>query len=120
MNDKTLDKNDFNINKYIKKKENINNNIDKINFKTKKYESANDSIKEKEEQKQIGNDTNLSKSLKINYINNSLNGKFDNFYRKYNSNSLVDKITNPFLYQFFNYKKNKYELDKSLGKITIP
>ena len=46
--------------------------------------------------------------------------EFDNFYRLYSSNSLVDKIINPFLYQFFNYKKNKYELDKSLGKITIP
>ena len=118
LNNKTLGKDNFNINNYIKKNENINSN-----FNTKKFSSVNDTIKEKEEQKQSGIDTNLSRSLKINYNNNNnnnLNGRFDNFYRQYSSNSLVDKITNPFLYQFFNYKKNKYELDKSLGKLTMP
>ena len=33
----------------------------------------------------MGDEVNLSKSLKANYdINNNLNGRFNNFYRQYN------------------------------------
>ena len=119
INNQKLNKNDTSINNYINKTQDINNNFKSNNNKTK-CTSVNDTIKEKEEQKNSGNDLNLSKTLLVNYNKNNLYGTFNNFYRYYNSNSLSDKITNPSLYQFFNYKKNKYELDKSLGKITMP
>ena len=118
VNNLPTNKSNIHINNYISNKEDMNMS----NFKSRKFQSVNDVNKEKEEQKQNGSETNLSRSIKINSNKgtDSINGRFNNFYRQYNSNSLVDTITNPFSYQFFNYKKNKYELDKSLGKISIP
>ena len=115
INNANLARNNSNYNNYINKKEDIKNN-----FGSKKYSSVIEGIKEKEKKQQEERDGNLKKSIKMNYYKDNLNGRFNNFYRQYSSNSLVDKITNPFLYQFFNYKKNKYELDKSLGKFSIP
>jgi hypothetical protein len=109
------------LNNYINKTQDINNNnvSSKNSSNSKKFSSVNDAIKEKEEQKQMKDEVYWSKSLKT-ITTNNLNGRFNNFYRQYDSNSLVDKITNPYIYQFFNYKKNKYELDKSLGKLSLP
>jgi hypothetical protein len=109
------------LNNYINKTQDINNNnvSSKNSSNSKKFSSVNDAIKEKEEQKQMKDEVYWSKSLKT-ITSNNLNGRFNNFYRQYDSNSLVDKITNPYIYQFFNYKKNKYELDKSLGKLSLP
>ena len=115
INNANLARNNSNYNNYINKKEDIKNN-----FGSKKYSSVIEGIKEKEKKQQEERDGNLKKSIKMNYYKDNLNGRFNNFYRQYSSNSLVDKITNPFLYQFFNYKKNKYELDKSLGKFSMP
>ena len=115
LNNANLARNNSNYNNYINKKEDIKNN-----FGSKKYSSVIEGIKEKEKKQQEERDGNLKKSIKMNYYKDNLNGRFNNFYRQYSSNSLVDKITNPFLYQFFNYKKNKYELDKSLGKFSMP
>ena len=100
------------INNYINNKE---DNFYKNNIISKKYPSINQPIKEKEEQKQSCYDINLSNSFKGKY-----NGRFNDFYSQYNFNTLVNTINNPLLYQFFNYKKNKYELDKTLGKFTMP
>ena len=120
VNNLPINKSNINMTNYISNKGDMNMN----NFKNKKFQSVNDMNKEKEEQKQNRSEINLSRSIKINSKSNkdidSINGRFNNFYRQYNYNSLADTITNPFSYQFFNYKKNKYELDKSLGKISIP
>ena len=121
INNQKMNKNYTSINNYINKTQDITNNY-KANNKnnSKKFSSVNEVIKEKEEQKQSGDDLNLSKSVLANYNKNNIYGTFNNFYRYYNTNTLSDKMTNPSLYKFFNYKKNKYELDKSLGKITMP
>ena len=121
INNQKMNKNYTSINNYINKTQDITNNY-KANNKnnSKKFSSVNEVIKEKEEQKQSGDNLNLSKSVLANYNKNNIYGTFNNFYRYYNSNTLSDKMTNPSLYKFFNYKKNKYELDKSLGKITMP
>ena len=121
INNQKMNKNYTSINNYINKTQDITNNY-KANNKnnSKKFSSVNEVIKEKEEQKQSGDNLNLSKSVLANYNKNNIYGTFNNFYRYYNSNTLSDKITNPLLCKFFNYKKNEYELDKSLGKITMP
>ena len=116
-----LSKGSLYLNNYINNKQDISNNSKSINSKTTK--NTIDVINENEEQKQSIEELNLKKNkTQINNNSNSnyLNGRFNNFYRQYSSKSLVDSITNPYLYQFFNYKKNKYELDKSLGKISMP
>ena len=121
MTNQNLLKDNLYINNYINKKQDTNINISsKNNISSKKYASISDKVKEKEEQKEMTDEVNLSKSIKINYNKNNLTGTFNNFYRQYNPNSLADTFTNPFIYQFFNYKKNKYELDKSLGKFSMP
>ena len=118
VNSLPINKDNIHVNNYINNKEDINN------FKNKKKQSVNDINRENEEQKQNGSEVNLSRSIKINSNSSkamdSINGRFNNFYRQYSSNTLVDTLNNSFMYQFFNYKKNKYELDKSLGKISIP
>lgn len=46
-----------------------------------------------------------------------INGAFDNFYSQYNSSSSLNKmLTSPFANEYFNYKKNKYEIDSKLNK----
>ena len=121
MTNQNLLKDNLYINNYINKKQDTNINISsKNNISSKKYASISDKVKEKEEQKEMTDEVNLSKSIKINYNKNNLTGTFNNFYRQYNPNSLADTFTNPFIYQFFNYKKTKYELDKSLGKFSMP
>ena len=121
MTNQNLLKDNLYINNYINKNQDTNINISsKHNLGSKKYASVSDMVKEKEEQKEMIDEANLSKSIKRNYNINNLTGTFNNFYRQYNPNSLADAITNPFIYQFFNYKKTKYELDKSLGKVSMP
>ena len=115
--------NKTNYNKYSLNNNYINNRQDISNFSKTNYKKNNIEKNEKEEQKQSNSidEVNISKSLNNNFSNNlQLNGRFNNFFRQYSSNSLAEEITNPILYQFFNYKKNKYELDKSLGKLSIP
>ncbi len=115
--------NKTNYNKYSLNNNYINNRQDISNFSKTNYKKNNIEKNDKEEQKQSSSidEVNISKSLNNNFSNNSqLNGRFNNFFRQYSSNSLAEEITNPILYQFFNYKKNKYELDKSLGKLSIP
>ena len=104
----------------------ISNNNDITNFAKTTYQTSKINKIEKnelEEQKQSNSidEINISKSVNnnINY-NTQLNGRFNNFFRQYSSNALAEEITNPNLFQFFNYKKNKYELDKSLGKLSMP
>ena len=104
----------------------LNNNNDTNNFAKTTYQTSKINKIEKnelEEQKQSNSidEINISKSMNstLNY-NNQLNGRFNNFFRQYSSNALAEEITNPNLFQFFNYKKNKYELDKSLGKLSMP
>ena len=114
---KTTLKNTYSFNNYINKNNDINN-FAKTTYKVNKIEKN-----EIEEQKQSSSieDVNLSKSLIINSnYNTHINGRFNNFFRQYSSNALAEEITNPILYKFFNYKKNKYELDKSLGKFSMP
>ena len=114
---KTTLKNTYSFNNYINKNNDINN-FAKTTYKVNKIEKN-----EKEEQKQSSSieDVNLSKSFNINSnYNTHINGRFNNFFRQYSSNALAEEITNPILYKFFNYKKNKYELDKSLGKFSMP
>ena len=104
----------------------LNNNNDTNNFAKTTYQTSKINKIEKnelEEQKQSNSidEINISKSMNstLNY-NNQLNGRFNNFFRQYSSNALVEEITNPTLFHFFNYKKNKYELDKSLSKLSMP
>ena len=114
---KTTLKNTYSFNNYINKNNDINN-FAKTTYKVNKIEKN-----EIEEQKQSSSieDVNLSKSFNINSnYNTHINGRFNNFFRQYSSNALAEEITNPILYKFFNYKKNKYELDKSLGKFSMP
>ena len=114
---KTTLKNTYSFNNYINKNNDINN-FAKTTYKVNKIEKN-----EIEEQKQSSSieDANLSKSFNINSnYNTHINGRFNNFFRQYSSNALAEEITNPILYKFFNYKKNKYELDKSLGKFSMP
>ena len=114
---KTTLKNTYSFNNYINKNNDINN-FAKTTYKVNKIEKN-----EIEEQKQSSSieDVNLSKSFNINSnYNTHINGRFNNFFRQYSSNALAEEITNPILYKFFNYKKNKYELDKSLGKFSLP
>ena len=114
---KTTLKNTYSFNNYINKNNDINN-FAKTTYKVNKIEKN-----EIEEQKQSSSieDVNLSKSFNLNSnYNTHINGRFNNFFRQYSSNALAEEITNPILYKFFNYKKNKYELDKSLGKFSMP
>ena len=114
---KTTLKNTYSFNNYINKNNDINN-FAKTTYKVNKIEKN-----EIEEQKQSSSieDVNISKSFNINSnYNTHINGRFNNFFRQYSSNALAEEITNPILYKFFNYKKNKYELDKSLGKFSMP
>ena len=103
-----------------------NTNNDIINFAKTNYKTNKINKKEKsetEEQKQSNSieEINISKSVNNNSnYNTQLNGRFNNFFRQYSSNALVEEITNPTLFHFFNYKKNKYELDKSLSKLSMP
>ena len=103
-----------------------NTNNDIINFAKTNYITNKINKKEKsetEEQKQSNSieEINISKSVNNNSnYNTQLNGRFNNFFRQYSSNALVEEITNPTLFHFFNYKKNKYELDKSLSKLSMP
>ena len=104
----------------------INKNLDITNFAKTTYQTNKNNKKEKnelEEQKQSNSidEVNISKSVNTNSnYNIQLNGRFNNFFRQYSSKALAEEITNPTLFQFFNYKKNKYELDKSLGKLSMP
>ena len=109
-------KNNLNINNFINKKQDISNNINSKNYSKSTKEITN----EKEEQKQSGYNDNSNKNISKNNISdkNYLDGRFNNFYRQYSHNSLVNGLNNPFLYQFFNYKKNKYELDKNISKFS--
>ena len=108
-------KNNLNINNFINKKQDISNNINPKNYSKSTKEITN----EKEEQKQSGYNDNSNKNIsKNNSDKNYLDGRFNNFYRQYSHNSLVNGLNNPFLYQFFNYKKNKYELDKNISKFS--
>ena len=114
---KTTLKNTYSFNNYINKNNDITN-FAKTTYKTNKIEKN-----EIEEQKQSSSieDVNLSKSFNNNTnYNPHINGRFNNFFRQYSSNTLAEEISNPILYKFFNYKKNKYELDKSLGKFSMP
>ena len=101
---------------FLSKTNYINNGTISAKRYAKNNLNMNEINKEKEEQKQ----SSESNNSKINNKPSYLTGRFNSFYRQYNPNSLEDKMTNQFLYQFFNYKKNKYELDKSLGKISMP
>ena len=116
-NNKIIKEDKIQINNFMNMKEDY---FSKSNIISKNYSTFNKDFKEKEEQKQSGYDLNLSKSFKGNYNKTCYNGKFNEFYYQYNFNTLINTINNPLLYQFFNYKKNKYELDKSLGKFSIP
>ena len=109
-------KTNLNINNFINKKQDISNNINSKNYS----KSTKEIINEKEEQKQSGYSDSSNKNISKNNISdkNHLDGRFNSFYRQYSHNSLVNGLTNPFLYQFFNYKKNKYELDKNLSKFS--
>ena len=114
---KTTLKNTYSFNNYINKNNDITN-LAKTTYKVNKNEKN-----EIEEQKQSSSieDVNSSKSFNNNSnYNTHINGRFNNFFRQYSSNALAEEITNPILYKFFNYKKNKYELDKSLGKFSMP
>ena len=109
-------KNNLNINNFINKKQDISNNLNSKNY----TKSTKEIISEKEEQKQSGYSDNSNKNISKNNDNNKnyLEGRFNNFYRQYSQNSLVNGLNNPFSYQFFSYKRNKYELDKNLSKFS--
>ena len=110
----------YSFNNYISKTHDISN-LAKTTYQTNKNNKIEKN--ELEEQKQCNSidEFNISKSVNNNSnYNTQLNGRFNNFFRQYSSNALAEEITNPILFQFFNYKKNKYELDKSLGKISVP
>ena len=109
-------KNNLNINNFINKKQDISNNLNSKNY----TKSTKEIISEKEEQKQSGYSDNSNKNISKNNDNNKnyLKGRFNNFYRQYSQNSLVNGLNNPFSYQFFSYKRNKYELDKNLSKFS--
>ena len=106
----------MNINNFINKKQDISNNLNSKNY----TKSTKEIISEKEEQKQSGYSDNSNKNISKNNDNNKnyLKGRFNNFYRQYSQNSLVNGLNNPFSYQFFSYKRNKYELDKNLSKFS--
>ena len=109
-------KNNLNINNFINKKQDITNNLYSKNYS----KSTKDITGEKEEQKQSVYSDNLNKNISKNNESNKnyLDGRFNNFYRQYSQNSLVNSLSNPFSYQFFSYKRNKYELDKNLSKFS--
>ena len=110
----------YSFNNYISKTHDMSN-FAKTTYQTNKNNKIEKN--ELEEQKQCNSidEFNISKSVNNNSnYNTQLNGRFNNFFRQYSSNALAEEITNPILFQFFNYKKNKYELDKSLGKISVP
>ena len=111
-----LYKNNLNINNFINKNQDISNNLNSKNYS----KSTKEIIGEKEEQKQSGYIDNSNKNISKNNDSNKnyFDGRFNNFYRQYSHNSLVNGLTNPFSYQFFSYKRNKYELDKNLSKYS--
>ena len=120
MSMKSTLKNTFSFNNYISKNNDITN-FAKTTYKTNKINKYENNDIEEQKQSNSIDEINISKSMNstLNY-NNQLNGRFNNFFRQYSSNALAEEITNPNLFQFFNYKKNKYELDKSLGKLSMP
>ena len=113
-------KNTYSFNNYISKNNDITN-FAKTTYKTNKINKNEKNENEEQKQSSSIEEVNISKSYNNNYSYNShINGRFNNFFRQYSSNALAEEITNPVLYKFFNYKKNKYELDKSLGKFSLP
>ena len=113
-------KNTYSFNNYINKNNDITN-FAKTTYKTNIINKNEKNEKEEQKQSSSIEEVNISKSYNNNYSYNShINGRFNNFFRQYSSNALAEEITNPVLYKFFNYKKNKYELDKSLGKFSLP
>ena len=110
----------YSFNPYINKNLDINN-FAKTTYQTSKINKIEKNELEEQKQSNSIEEFNISKSVNNNSnYNTQLNGRFNNFFRQYSSNALAEEITNPILFQFFNYKKNKYELDKSLGKISVP
>ena len=110
----------YSFNPYINKNLDINN-FAKTTYQTSKINKIEKNELEEQKQSNSIDRINISKSVNSNSnYNTQLNGRFNNFFRQYTSNTLAKEITSPNLFQFFNYKKNKYELDKSLGKFSIP
>ena len=120
MSMKSTLKNTYSFNNYISKNNDITN-FAKTTYKTNKINKYENNDIEEQKQSNSIDEVNLSKSFNNNSAySTNINGRFNNFFRQYSSNALAEEITNPVLYQFLNYKKNKYELDKSLGKFTMP
>ena len=46
-----------------------------------------------------------------------ISGRFNRFYTNYNPSVLGNGLNTPFSHEFFNYKKNKYELDSKLSML---
>ena len=47
-----------------------------------------------------------------------ISGRFNSFYTHYNPSILGDGLNTPFSHEFFNYKKNKYEIDSKLSLLS--
>ena len=47
-----------------------------------------------------------------------ISGRFNSFYTHYNPSVLGDGLNTPFSHEFFNYKKNKYEVDTKLSLLS--
>ena len=88
------------------------------NYVNKKLASTVEEKKHFDEKK--NNIGEIKKEIENEKKNTIINGRFNSFFTQYNPNSLDAKITSPFSYQFFNYKKNKYEVDKSLSRLKHP
>ena len=130
----------LNLDKFLSKNNNINNTVifsnDKSendivnnysilkascvqnNYVNKKLASTVEEKKYFDEKK--NNIGEIKKEIENEKKNTIINGRFNSFFTQYNPNSLDAKITSPFSYQFFNYKKNKYEVDKSLSRLKHP
>ena len=111
----------YSFNNYISKTHDISNFAKTTTYQTNKNNKIEKNELEEQKQSNSIEEFNISKSVNNNSnYNTQYNGRFNNFFRQYSSNALAEEITNPILFQFFNYKKNKYELDKSLGKLSVP
>ena len=109
----------YSFNNYISKTHDISNFAKTTTYQTNKNNKIEKNELEEQKQSNSIEEFNISKSVNNNSnYNTQYNGRFNNFFRQYSSNALAEEITNPILFQFFNYKKNKYELDKSLGKAS--
>jgi len=97
---------------------------DKMNLTSKSFNYNHKKIDNKKKENDIEKNHQFSNySIKENknfqpIESVRISGRFNSFYTHYNPSILGDGLNTPFSHEFFNYKKNKYEIDSKLSLLS--